>query len=162
MDPGFRQGQVFPMRNFRNCRTAPPFRPFILSEWLKTLNRVFGFPEFRPHQEDIVRTIQGGRDVFAVMPTGGGKSLCYQLPSRMLPGTTLVISPLIALMKDQVDAACKIGLRAAYLNSSQTETERTEVVGRLQKGALDLLYVAPERLAQEGLPESDQGSESST
>ena len=92
---------------------------------------------------------RAGRDVFAVMPTGGGKSLCYQLPSRMLPGTTLVISPLIALMKDQVDAACKIGLRAAYLNSTQTEAERAEIIDRLQGGTLDLLYVAPERLAQE-------------
>ena len=124
-------------------------QPFIPSQWEKALNRVFGFSGFRPHQEDIVRAIQGGRDVFAVMPTGGGKSLCYQLPSRMLPGTTLVISPLIALMKDQVDAACKIGLRATFLNSTQTETERGEVINRLQGGALDLLYVAPERLAQE-------------
>jgi len=128
-------------------RTSVP--PFIPSEWEKTLTRVFGFQGFRPHQEDIVRSIQGGRDVFAVMPTGGGKSLCYQLPSRMLPGTTLVISPLIALMKDQVDAACKIGLRAAYFNSTQTEPERAEVIGRLQGGTLDLLYVSPERLAQE-------------
>ena len=78
---------------------------FIPSEWEKALKRVFGFPDFRPHQEEIVRAVHDGRDVFAVMPTGGGKSLCYQLPSQMLPGTTLVISPLIALMKDQVDAA---------------------------------------------------------
>ncbi len=91
------------------------------------------------------------------MPTGGGKSLCYQLPSQMLPGTTLVISPLIALMKDQVDAACKIGLRAAYLNSSQTESERTEVIGRLQSEGLDLLYVAPERLAQDSFLHHLQG-----
>ena len=105
-----------------------PTQPFILSEWLEALHRVFGFQAFRPHQEEIVRAIHGGRDVFAVMPTGGGKSLCYQLPARVLPGTTLVISPLIALMKDQVDAAVKIGLRASFLNSSQTESERTEVV----------------------------------
>ena len=110
--------------------TRIPVQPFVSSEWLKVLNRVFGFPGFRPHQEDIVQAIQGGRDVFAVMPTGGGKSLCYQLPSRVLPGTTLVISPLIALMKDQVDAACKIGLRAAYINSTQTEAERAEVINR--------------------------------
>ncbi len=149
MDPGFRPIPNPSDADFQELPDRISIATFILSEWLETLNRVFGFQDFRPHQEDIVRAIQGGRDVFAVMPTGGGKSLCYQLPSRMVPGTTLVISPLIALMKDQVDAACKIGLRAAYLNSSQTESERTEVVGRLQKGALDLLYVAPERLAQE-------------
>ena len=137
--------------------TRIPVQPFVSSEWLKVLNRVFGFPGFRPHQEDIVQAIQGGRDVFAVMPTGGGKSLCYQLPSRVLPGTTLVISPLIALMKDQVDAACKIGLRAAQINSTQTEPERAEVITRLQDGTLDLLYVSPERLAQEAFLNRIQG-----
>ena len=149
MDPGFRPKPSPSDADFQELPDRTPVSTFIFSDWLRTLQRVFGFQEFRPHQEDIVRAIQGGRDVFAVMPTGGGKSLCYQLPSRMLPGTTLVISPLIALMKDQVDAACKIGLRATYLNSSQTEPERTEVIGRLEKGTLDLLYVAPERLAQE-------------
>ena len=130
-----------------DLNTVTPYNPL---EWDKALRQIFGFPDFRPHQEAIVRAIAAGRDVFAVMPTGGGKSLCYQLPSRMLPGTTLVISPLIALMKDQVDAARKIGLEAAFLNSSQTEAERREVAGRLQQGSLDLLYVAPERWAQEG------------
>jgi ATP-dependent DNA helicase RecQ len=125
-----------------------PVQSFVASDWQKTLRGVFGFSGFRPHQEEIVRAIHKGRDVFAVMPTGGGKSLCYQLPSQVLPGTTLVISPLIALMKDQVDAARKIGLRAAYLNSTQTEAERAEVFGRLSEGELDLLYVAPERFAQ--------------
>ena len=149
MDPGYRLKPYPSDPDSQDLPDRIPVSTFIPSDWLKALQRVFGFQEFRPHQEDIVRAIQGGRDVFAVMPTGGGKSLCYQLPSRILPGTTLVISPLIALMKDQVDAACKIGLRAAYLNSSQTEPERTEVVGRLEKGTLDLLYVAPERLAQE-------------
>lgn len=134
-----------------------PVPSFIPSDWLKTLKGVFGFPGFRSHQEDIVRAIHGGRDVFAVMPTGGGKSLCYQLPSQMLPGTTLVISPLIALMKDQVDAAQKIGLRAAYLNSTQTEAERAEVIGLLPRGGLDLLYVAPERFAQEAFRQRIKG-----
>ncbi len=149
MDPGFRPKPSPSDSDSSDLTARIQGSTFMASEWLEVLRRVFGFQEFRPHQEEIVRAIQGGRDVFAVMPTGGGKSLCYQLPSRVLPGTTLVISPLIALMKDQVDAACKIGLRAAYLNSSQTEAERTEVVGRLQQGTLDLLYVAPERLAQE-------------
>jgi ATP-dependent DNA helicase RecQ len=150
VDPGFRPKPSPSDADIQKLPDRTPVSAFIPSDWLMTLQRVFGFQEFRPHQEDIVRAIQGGRDVFAVMPTGGGKSLCYQLPSRMLPGTTLVISPLIALMKDQVDAACKIGLRAAFLNSSQTEPERMEVVGGLRKGTLDLLYVAPERMAQEG------------
>ena len=149
MDPGFRPKPSPSDAGFHELPDRISVSTFILSDWLKALNRVFGFQDFRPHQEDIVRAIQGGRDVFAVMPTGGGKSLCYQLPSRMLPGTTLVISPLIALMKDQVDAACKIGLRAAYLNSTQTEAERAGTIDRLQGGTLDLLYVAPERLAQE-------------
>ncbi len=134
-----------------------PAQPFPCGEWLQVLRRIFGFDSFRPHQEDIVRAVHGARDVFAVMPTGGGKSLCYQLPSRMLPGTTLVISPLIALMKDQVDGACKLGLRAAFLNSSQSEGERAEVTRRLQGGDLDLLYVAPERLAQEAFLQRIRG-----
>jgi ATP-dependent DNA helicase RecQ len=138
-------------------KESTPVNSFIPSDWLKTLHEVFGFSGFRPHQEEIVRAIHGGRDVFAVMPTGGGKSLCYQLPSQMLPGTTLVISPLIALMKDQVDAARKIGLRAAYLNSTQTEAERAEVVGRLAEGGLDLLYAAPERFAQEAFRQRLKG-----
>lgn len=112
-----------------------------------TLQKIFGFPAFRPYQEDIVQAITDGRDVFAVMPTGGGKSLCYQLPAYLIPGVCLVVSPLISLMKDQVDAAKRRGLRADYLNSSQTTEERDIVQKRLREGHLDLLYVSPERLA---------------
>ena len=110
-----------------------------------TLRKVFGFREFRPNQEQIVRAILEKRDVFAVMPTGGGKSLCYQLPAVMLPGTCIVISPLISLMKDQVDGARANGIRAAFLNSSLSFEERERVMHDLLSNSLDLLYVAPER-----------------
>ena len=110
-----------------------------------TLRKVFGFREFRPNQERVVRAILDKRDVFAVMPTGGGKSLCYQLPALLLPGICMVISPLIALMKDQVDGARANGIRAAFLNSSQSGEERDQVMRDLYAHNLDLLYVAPER-----------------
>jgi ATP-dependent DNA helicase RecQ len=112
-----------------------------------TLQSVFGFSEFRPNQEEIVRAILERRDVFAVMPTGAGKSLCYQLPALLTPGVCLVISPLISLMKDQVDAARAIGLQVAFLNSSQGAEEQRRVSEALRAGALDLLYVSPERFA---------------
>ena len=110
-----------------------------------TLRKVFGFHEFRPNQEQIVRAILEKKDVFAVMPTGGGKSLCYQLPAVLLPGTCMVISPLISLMKDQVDSARANGIHAAYLNSSLSSEEQNAVLHDLLSNSLDLLYVAPER-----------------
>jgi ATP-dependent DNA helicase RecQ len=113
------------------------------------LQKVFGFPSFRLNQESIVREIMRGRDVFAVMPTGGGKSLCYQLPAHMLKGVCVVISPLISLMKDQVDAARETGLRAAFLNSSLTAREMAQVYRDLKVGLIDLLYVSPERFVME-------------
>ncbi len=112
-----------------------------------TLRKVFGFRAFRPNQESVVRAILDRRDVFAVMPTGGGKSLCYQLPAVLLPGTCMVVSPLIALMKDQVDGARANGIQASFLNSSQLPDERDDVVRTLQAGKLNLLYVAPERFS---------------
>lgn len=115
----------------------------------KAMESIFGFRSFRPGQEEIVRAILAGRDVFAVMPTGGGKSFCYQLPACLLPGTCMVVSPLIALMKDQVDAARESGIRAAYLNSSQSEPERVAVLRSLTQGKLNLIYVSPERFALE-------------
>jgi len=84
----------------------------------RALRRQFGFDQFRDYQEEIVRSIVAGRDVFAALPTGGGKSLCYQLPATLIDGLTVVVSPLIALMQDQVDGAVQDGVRAAYLNSS--------------------------------------------
>ena len=113
------------------------------------LDKVFGFHSFRDNQEEIVRAVMDRRDAFVVMPTGGGKSLCYQLPAGLLPGTCVVVSPLISLMKDQVDAAAGVGLRSAYYNSSQTQAQRLDVQNRLYAGKLDLLYVSPERLAME-------------
>ncbi|MFQ5681306.1 MAG: DNA helicase RecQ [Candidatus Omnitrophota bacterium] len=112
------------------------------------IRKVFGFRDFRPYQGEIVENILRGRDVFAVMPTGGGKSLCYQLPSKMLSGTVVVISPLISLMKDQVDAAAQNGLRAAFMNSSLTGPEAADIRRMLAAGRLEMLYIAPERFAR--------------
>jgi ATP-dependent DNA helicase RecQ len=115
-----------------------------------TLAEVFGYHEFRPHQAEIIDTVIAGRDAFVLMPTGGGKSLCYQLPALHRDGVTIVVSPLIALMKDQVDALRANGVAAAYLNSSLSAEESREVLGALRAGELDLLYVAPERLVLDG------------
>ena len=116
---------------------------------MAALDEVFGFREFRPDQQEIVSAILARRDVFAVMPTGGGKSLCYQLPACLLDGMCLVVSPLISLMKDQVDAAKANGIRAEFLNSSLAASDRARVTALLTGGELDLLYLAPERLAMD-------------
>jgi len=117
------------------------------------LQRLFGYSTFRANQEEIVQAILAGRDVFAVMPTGGGKSLCYQLPASLMKGTCLVVSPLISLMKDQVDAANAFGMKAGLLNSTLSSSEQHEVLARLQDGVYDLLYLSPERLALPGFLE---------
>ena len=108
------------------------------------LKDVFGYRSFRPGQEDIIATVLSGRDCVGVMPTGAGKSLTYQIPARILGGTTLVISPLIALMKDQVDAVNDVGLRATFLNSSLPPDEKRERVARVLRGEYELIYAAPE------------------
>lgn len=110
----------------------------------------FGYDDFRPLQEEIIQSVLDGKDAFVLMPTGGGKSLCFQLPSLMNDGLTLVVSPLIALMKDQVDSLTANGISAAYLNSSLTKKERAAIEERAIQGELDLLYVAPERLSSFG------------
>ena len=120
-----------------------------LAEAQHVLEEVFGYTRFRPHQADIIETLIAGGDVLALMPTGGGKSLCYQIPALVRPGTGLVVSPLIALMQDQVDALKEAGVRAAFLNSSQDRGQQDAIERRLAAGDLDLLYVAPERLVQE-------------
>ncbi len=111
-----------------------------------TLADAFGYRSFRPNQEEIVRAILQGRDVFAVMPTGGGKSLCYQLPAIVAQGLCVVVSPLLSLMKDQVDAAVQNGINAATINSTTSAGEYREIVDMLAMGRLDLLYISPERL----------------
>lgn len=113
---------------------------------LKLLKTHFGYRTFRPNQERIVNDIINGNDVLTIMPTGGGKSVCFQLPALALPGTAIVISPLIALMKDQVDALLTNGIPAAYYNSSQEVSVQNETLKRLQAGGLKLIYVAPESL----------------
>ncbi len=112
-----------------------------------TLRTVFGFESFRPNQETIISAILNKQDVFAVMPTGGGKSLCYQLPALLLQGTTVVISPLISLMKDQVDAAKENGIAAAFMNSSLEQKEITDLYLELKSNRIRILYIAPERFA---------------
>lgn len=109
------------------------------------LKNVFGHTSFRPKQEEVIRGIIGRRDVLAVLPTGAGKSLCFQLPAVAMPGTTIVISPLISLMKDQVDNACKKGIRAMYINSDLSSAETREAYETLVSGTVKLLYIAPER-----------------
>ena len=116
---------------------------------LGTLQTTFGYSSFKVNQEEIITSILNGQDVFAAMPTGGGKSLCYQLPALLFPGLTVVISPLIALMKDQVDAAMENGIAAGYINSSLSYEDTDIVFSRLKNGKLKLLYIAPERFAVE-------------
>ncbi|MCA1582333.1 MAG: RecQ family ATP-dependent DNA helicase [Acidobacteria bacterium] len=113
------------------------------------LFRHFGHPGFRTGQEDVVRAVLAGRDVLAVMPTGSGKSIGYQLPAVLLEGTTLVVSPLISLMKDQVDELLRRGIRAAAIHSGRSHFERGEALRAARAGSLDLLYVAPERFASD-------------
>src|SRR3954468_5672223 len=109
------------------------------------LKKHFGYDAFRPLQEEIMRDALAGRDVFALMPTGGGKSLCFQLPALLREGLTIVVSPLISLMKDQVDALTASGIAATYLNSTLETAESRERWGKLHRAQYRLLYVAPER-----------------
>ena len=123
----------------------------------KVLKRHFGYDSFRENQEEIIKAVTSGRDVFASLPTGGGKSLCYQLPGLIFDGLTVVISPLIALMKDQVDDVQAKGIPAAYLNSSLGSDEVAEIYSRLYRNQIKLLYLSPERLAVEGYMEKLHG-----
>ncbi|MEU4082971.1 DNA helicase RecQ [Streptomyces aureus] len=116
------------------------------SEALATLHRVFGYDAFRGEQQAIIEHVVAGGDAVVLMPTGGGKSLCYQIPSLVRPGTGVVVSPLIALMQDQVDALRALGVRAGFMNSTQDFDERRVVEAEFLSGELDLLYLAPERL----------------
>jgi len=111
------------------------------------LERHFGYPSFRPGQGEIIEAVLAGRDALAVMPTGAGKSVCYQVPAAVLPGLSIVVSPLISLMGDQVRALKDAGIRGSYLNSSLTARQQEVVMARAMAGWYDLMYVAPERLA---------------
>ncbi|RYN14807.1 ATP-dependent DNA helicase RecQ [Bifidobacterium animalis subsp. animalis] len=116
------------------------------SSALATLRKYFGYESFRPGQAELINAILEGRDVLGVMPTGSGKSICYQIPSLLLHGITIVISPLISLMRDQVDGANEIGIPAAFINTTQTPDEQQQVFDAANAGKVKLLYVAPERL----------------
>ena len=114
------------------------------------LKKHFGYDNFLPLQEEIIACVLKQRDALVIMPTGGGKSLCYQLPALQFDGLTLVISPLIALMKDQVDALKSNGIAAAFINSTQPYAEMSRIRTQAQQGDLSILYIAPERLALPG------------
>jgi ATP-dependent DNA helicase RecQ len=127
----------------------PPGPALTAGDAQEVLRRVFGYGSFRGQQQEIIDQVTAGGDALVLMPTGGGKSLCYQIPSLLRPGTGVVISPLIALMQDQVDAAVALGLRAGFLNSTQGPSARHQVESAFVAGDLDLLYLAPERLLLE-------------
>src|SRR5712691_4678006 len=114
----------------------------------KALRTTFGFDSFRPGQGEIIETLLGGRDVLAVMPTGSGKSLCYQLPALLRDGLTVVVSPLIALMRNQVAQLRSYGVAAASLNSANDFAENRELCDRMARAELRLVYIAPERLTK--------------
>src|SRR4030095_5348636 len=120
--------------------------PFMDDRARETLRQVFGYENFRGEQEAIIHHMVSGGDALVLMPTGSGKSLCYQIPSILRPGTGIIVSPLIALMKNQVDRLAQMGVRAAFLNSSLEAFRARQVEEQLRSGNLDLLYVAPERL----------------
>jgi ATP-dependent DNA helicase RecQ len=130
------------------ARHIDPRSPLKMQDATQILNQVFGYTAFRPPQGEVIETLLGGGDAFVLMPTGGGKSLCFQIPALARPGIGIVISPLIALMQDQVDALCQSGVRAACLNSTMPTGHNAEIERRAVAGDIDILYIAPERLTQ--------------
>ena len=122
----------------------------------EALKVLFGYDDFRPGQKEVIESILSGRDAFAVMPTGAGKSVCYQIPAMLLPGITLVISPLISLMQDQVKALNEAGVSAAFINSALSETAYHETIRKAKQGLYKIIYVAPERLITDGFMELAQ------
>ena len=128
----------------------------ILVHKRELLYRVFGYDSFRPGQEKLIDAVLTGKDVFGIMPTGGGKSICYQIPALMLPGITLVISPLISLMQDQVAALKAAGIPAAYINSTLSGPQIQAVYRNLLAGRYKIVYAAPERLDYAGFADIAQ------
>ncbi len=126
----------------------PTLTPTNTLSALDLLQDIYGYPAFRAQQEAIIESVVSGNDCLVLMPTGGGKSLCYQIPAMLRSGTGIVISPLIALMQDQVNALEQLGIEAAFLNSTQSGAEQAAVLEKLQQGELQLLYIAPERINQ--------------
>ena len=124
---------------------------------LEVLQRYWGYDGFRPLQEQAMRRVLDGRDTVVVLPTGGGKSLCYQAPAMCLEGMAVVVSPLISLMKDQVDDLVSNGIAAAFVNSTQTGSERSRIAGEIRDGRVKLLYVSPEKLLQDRMIEFLKG-----
>ena len=137
---GFTAAAVAALREISTLLRARAGHAEHLGRAKAVLKDVFGYRAFRPGQEDIIATVLSGRDCVGVMPTGAGKSLTYQIPARLLGGTTLVISPLIALMKDQVDAVNDVGLRATFLNSSLDFEEKRERIARALRGEFELRF----------------------
>ena len=130
-------------------RTSQQNQPDSENHALSLLQTVFGYPAFRGQQQDIITHVLAGQDALILMPTGGGKSLCYQIPALIRDGVCVVVSPLIALMQDQVDALAAIGVRAAFLNSSQSRAESARIEQAALRNEIDLVYIAPERLLTE-------------
>src|SRR3982751_4825268 len=125
----------------------------------KMLRDTFGYTRLRAGQQEVIASVLKGNDTLAVMPTGAGKSLCYQLPALHLPGTTVIVSPLISLMKDQVDKLTEAGVEAAQVNSALTESERREELGRIERGASDFVFTTPERMTDPAFLEHLRGRE---
>ena len=131
---------------------------YIMLDKKAVLKQYFGHSSFRAGQEQVVDAILQGRDALCVMPTGAGKSICYQVPALIFKGITIVVSPLISLMKDQVNALTQNGIQAAYLNSSLTSAQYTKVIANIRRGIYKIIYVAPERLSVPDFLDADRKS----
>ena len=139
------------------CFVARVARPTNMAPLRRTLKRVFGLEDFRPGQEEVIRSAMEGRNTLAIMPTGAGKSLCYQLPALHLPGMTLVVSPLISLMKDQVDKLDGLGLDASQVNSTLTASESDETFDQIAREKAEFILTTPEQLANRDFLETLRG-----
>ena len=126
--------------------TAENIMPELPSTPLEVLSKVFGYDKFRDGQQAVIDAVVNGQDALVLLPTGGGKSLCYQIPALVRQGVAVVVSPLISLMQDQVEQLREVGVSAAYINSTQDQEQQQSVLARITSGNLQLLYVSPEKL----------------